>query len=60
MLIAQDKVHVERYTRQGNDWLLTEFNSLDDSLSLASIGCEISLREIYAQIEFPGDAATGD
>ncbi len=59
MLIEQDKVLVERFTRQGNEWLLTEFKSLDDSLPLASIGCEIALREIYALIEFPGKAAAG-
>jgi Uma2 family endonuclease len=60
VLIAQDKVRVERYTLQGIEWLLTEYNSLEDSLPLESIGCEIPLREIYASIEFPGDAATGD
>jgi Uma2 family endonuclease len=59
VLIAQDKVRVERFTRQGNQWVLTEFKSLDDTLPLASIGCEIALREIYALIEFPGGAAAG-
>jgi Uma2 family endonuclease len=59
VLIAQDKVLVERYTRQGDQWLLTEFKSLDDALPLPSIGCEISLREIYALIEFPAEKAPG-
>jgi Uma2 family endonuclease len=59
VLIAQDKVLVERYTQQGNEWLRTDFKSLDDALPLASIGCEIALREIYALIEFPGEAAAG-
>jgi Uma2 family endonuclease len=59
VLVAQDKILVERYTRQGNEWLRTDFKSLDDTLPLASIGCEIALREIYALIEFPGEAAAG-
>jgi Uma2 family endonuclease len=57
LLISQDKVLVERYTRQGDQWLLTEFKRLDDILPLTSIGCEIALREIYALIKFPAEKA---
>ena len=56
VLIAQDKVLVERYTRQGEEWILADFRSLDESLQLASIDCEIPLREIYAKVKVPGDA----
>jgi Uma2 family endonuclease len=56
VLVAQDEVRVERYTRQGDEWLLTELSQLEDSLRLASIGCEVSLREIYAKVVFPGPA----
>ena len=59
VLISQDKVLVERFTRQGDEWLLTEFRHLDDTLRLASIDCAVPLREIYARIEFPGEAAAG-
>ncbi len=59
VMIAQDKVLVERYTRQGEEWLLTVFRNLDETLPLTSIGCEIALREIYALIEFPADKAPG-
>jgi Uma2 family endonuclease len=55
VLITRDKVRVDRYTRQGDDWLLTDFRNLDDTLRLTSIDCEIPLREIYARIEFPGE-----
>jgi Uma2 family endonuclease len=57
VLIAQDKVLVERYTRQGEQWILTEFKSLDDTLPLPSIGCEIALHEIYALIKIPAEKA---
>jgi Uma2 family endonuclease len=53
VLVARDKVLVERSIRQGDDWILTEFRNPDDTLRLTSIDCEISMREIYARIEFP-------
>jgi len=60
VMVAQEQVHVERYTRQGEEWLLTDLIDLDATLRLASIGCEVSLREIYAKVEFPGAAAAED
>lgn len=39
VLVAQDKPCVERYTRQGEDWLLTDLNPIDDVLQLVSIDC---------------------
>ena len=52
VLISQDSVCVEHYLRQEQDWNLTEFRSLDDVFSLVSIGCELSLRAIYAKVQF--------
>jgi Uma2 family endonuclease len=52
VLVAQDRFLVERFTRQGEEWLLSELNSPEDVLRLASIGCEVPLREIYAKVEF--------
>jgi Uma2 family endonuclease len=57
VLVAQDEVHVERYLRQGDDWLLTDLRSIDDILSLTSIECHVPLREIYARIQFPDVAS---
>ncbi|MFZ1642406.1 MAG: Uma2 family endonuclease [Candidatus Contendobacter sp.] len=51
VLIAQNKVRVEHYIRQDNKWVLTEMNSLDETLYLASIQCEIALRDIYAKVD---------
>jgi Uma2 family endonuclease len=51
VLVAQDKVLVERFTRRGEEWVRTEFRNLDEMLVLESIGCTIPLREIYAGIE---------
>jgi Uma2 family endonuclease len=54
VLVAQDRVRVERYTRQGDEWLLTELNRLEDVLRLESIACAVPLSEIYAKVAFPG------
>jgi Uma2 family endonuclease len=59
VVVAQEKVLVERFTRQGDEWLLTEFRKLDETLRLASIDCAVPLREIYARIEFPAEDAAG-
>ena len=53
VLIAQDKVSVEQYVRQGVHWMLTEITELDAMLKLASIECEVALSDIYDKVEFP-------
>lgn len=53
LLIEQDFPRIEHYIKQTpNQWLLRIYESLEETLSLESIGCEIPLSEIYAQIEF--------
>jgi Uma2 family endonuclease len=58
VLVAQDAVSVERYTR-GDDgvWSLHE-SGAGERLVLASIGCEIAVDEIYLKV-FPAPAARG-
>ena len=51
VLVAQDRVRVERFTRRGEDWVLTELSQPDDLLRLDSIGCEVALRDIYAKVQ---------
>ena len=52
VLVSQDRMLVERYTRQGDDWLLSEFTRPDQSLRLESIDCTIPLDRIYAKVKF--------
>jgi Uma2 family endonuclease len=55
VLIAQDRPHVERFARQADgQWLLTERNELEASPSLPSIGCDLSLSDVYRKLAFPG------
>ncbi|MBF0552302.1 MAG: Uma2 family endonuclease [Deltaproteobacteria bacterium] len=61
VLIAQDKVCVEHYVRQGKQWLLSEVDGLDGIIQLDSIGCSLSLQEVYDKVEFSGqDRATSN
>ena len=55
ILIAQDQVHVDHYLRQGQQWVLSEFITLEDVLSLVSIGAELPLRQIYRFVELETD-----
>lgn len=52
LLIAQDKVHVEHYVRQAdNQWLLSETDNLRDAIDLPSIGCRLTLADVYDKVE---------
>jgi Uma2 family endonuclease len=57
VLVAQDGVRVERFTRRGDDWILSMFTRLEDTLRLESIDCEVPLREIYDKVELSEEAA---
>jgi Uma2 family endonuclease len=52
MLLKQDEMRVEHYARQNQkQWLYRIYNERDDVISLDSIGCKISLQEIYAGLK---------
>jgi len=51
LLIAQDRCHAEHYIRQtANQWLLTEFNDLQDTIHLPSINCHLTLSDVYDKV----------
>ncbi len=53
ILVAQDKICVEHYRREEKQWVLTDFQRLDEILHLSSTPCELPLQEIYARVTFP-------
>jgi len=54
LLVSQHRVQVELYSRGGDGrWTLTDFSALTDSIPLASVGCTLSLAEVYDKVEFP-------
>ena len=50
LLVSQDEAIIERYIRQGDVWILTEAVGLEASMPLESIGCVLSLREVYDKV----------
>lgn len=58
VLVAQDRVCVELYSRRGEEWVLSDFTSPDDLLRLDSVGCEVPLRRIYVKTSLLGQAPT--
>jgi Uma2 family endonuclease len=53
LLVAQDKVHIERYLRQEDDtWVLRETSDSGDTIHLASVGCRLTVAEIYLKVTF--------
>jgi Uma2 family endonuclease len=53
LLIDQSQPHVEQYVKQGvQQWLFTEHNGLETQFSLAAVPVEISLGELFENLEF--------
>jgi Uma2 family endonuclease len=53
VLISQDEVRIECYTRQTNErWILAKAEALEETMPLESIGCVLPLVEVYARVPF--------
>jgi Uma2 family endonuclease len=56
VLVSQDKPRVEHFARHPDNpslWAFTEVSGFDGVLRLASIGCEVSLSDIYDRVSLP-------
>ncbi len=54
VLVAQDEYHVEHFVKQSEaGWFLTETNRSEDTLTLSSIQCTLSLNDVYEKVQFP-------
>lgn len=58
ILVAQHRICLEHYARQGERWILTEISELDGIALLDSIGCTLPLKEIYDKVELPDNAGS--
>ena len=56
VLLSQDRILVEHFTRQGNLWLYRALDSVEDVLPLVSIDCHVPLAEIYDKVVFEADS----
>ena len=52
LLVAQDKVRIEHYVRQGAQWVLSEISDLGDTVHLAAVACTIALQDVYDKVRF--------
>lgn len=52
LLIRQNKVFVERYSKQNQGWTYSNFDGLGESVLLESVNVELAIAEIYRDVEF--------
>jgi len=51
VLVAQDRLSIERYTRnQQGQWLLSEVNELEQQLPLDAINCVLLVKDVYEKV----------
>ncbi|MEO7539742.1 MAG: Uma2 family endonuclease [Pyrinomonadaceae bacterium] len=52
LLVNEEEMRIEHYARQNaKQWIYRIYNERDDVISLESIGCKLSLAEVYAQVK---------
>lgn len=52
LLIRQNKIFVEHYSKQAQVWTYSDFDGLDQSIVLQSLNIELAIAEIYRGVEF--------
>jgi len=58
LMVAQDRVHVEHYTRQpGGFWTLQEASDRERTVEIASVGCGFKVAAAYENVAFETPAA---
>lgn len=52
VLVAQDRRRAEQFVRQDDGrWIYKEVHRREDRISFPSIGCEVTLEEVYAKVK---------
>jgi Uma2 family endonuclease len=52
LLVEQNEPFVERYSKQAQGWLLSDFSGLELSISLDSVSIDLPMAEIYRGVVF--------
>jgi len=50
VLVAQDQILIEQYSRQGNEWRQQDLTDLEQLLEMPSIDCTFLLDDIYERV----------
>jgi Uma2 family endonuclease len=54
ILVNQTEIRIEHYTRQANNlWILRDYQSLEEEMTISSIAVSLPLGRIYDRVEFP-------
>lgn len=57
LLIAQDRKHIEHYTRQpSGQWLFEEATLADAQICLSSVDCTLSVQDTYEKVDLMAEA----
>ena len=56
LLVSQETMRVERYVRQGEQWVLSELSAPDEVLEIGAIDCRVRLGDVYHRVRLPGRA----
>lgn len=52
LLVAQKPFRIEQYVRQSNrEWRYSEYHDAEDIVKVSVIGCELTLKDVYAKVE---------
>jgi Uma2 family endonuclease len=52
LLIAVNRIHADLFTRQSDNlWTLVSAAHLEDSLDLESVGCKLSMADVYENVD---------
>jgi Uma2 family endonuclease len=52
LLVAQDEYHVALHVRQADGrWLLADIRGSEERVELTSVGCVLSLADVYERVE---------
>lgn len=51
ILVSQDEVQVEYHQKLNEIWILKEYHSLEDTLTLSTLSCSLSLRDVYRRVD---------
>ncbi len=51
LIVDQDRVRAELYTRADDGWRLQEFSSADDVIPLAMLNCDLPLAQVYRGLD---------
>jgi len=58
IVLAQNRIHLEHYTREDSSWVLRETSDPDTVIQLPSIECSFRVGEAYERVEFEAAATS--